>query len=298
MSDIFRIDFYAKDWLLDTQKMSLEERGVFIQIVAAIYHHGGPIDNDPRWLANLCNCSVRKIKTIVDSLLSSGDISLIDDKITQRRAEIELTEARKRRENATKNARKLHENEPKTPRKVDEKDPVFNENNDIGSASHQSSVISQYTTDSSAREKSDHVRVGEQISKITGWDQNPSWFGDYSRIEQWLANGWDAEMDIYPTVKRLMAKKTGPPPTTLKYFEQAIADAYAYRNSPIPKGKADGKQHTDNQLEGFGRAAAKHAAMRSGGAVQAGGFASDYGGTETISICRDDPDGGPPDALG
>lgn len=81
-----------------------------------------------------------------------------------------------------------------------------------------------------------HTEVGKQISKITGWDSDPNWSGDYGRIEQWLANGWDAEKDIIPTVRKLMGKRSGPP-GNLKYFEQAIADAHASRLKPLPEGK-------------------------------------------------------------
>ena len=81
------------------------------------------------------------------------------------------------------------------------------------------------------------VRAREKISEIVGWKNDPSWFGDFSRMDQWAADGWDIDLDILPTISRLMAKKTGPPPKTLKYFEQAIADACAARLTPLPKGK-------------------------------------------------------------
>lgn len=90
--------------------------------------------------------------------------------------------------------------------------------------------------------RKDFFRIGQEISKITGWDQSPSWTGNYGRIEQWIANGWDEHLDILPTVRRLMAKRQSRgqgPPGDLKYFEQAIADAHATRITPLPKGKAN-----------------------------------------------------------
>lgn len=100
-----------------------------------------------------------------------------------------------------------------------------------------------------AREVANNIRLGEEISKITGWDKDPNWFGDYSRIEVWLGQGWDEEKDILPTVKTLMINKTGLPPRTLKYFEQAIADAHVYRTSPTPKGKMyNGKESSKDKL--------------------------------------------------
>jgi len=86
-----------------------------------------------------------------------------------------------------------------------------------------------------AGQKRHHVDIGQEIAKITGWDQNPNWFGDYSRIEMWLKSGWHPDRDIIPTVKRIIA--SGKTPKNLKYFEAAIADAHAFNNSPTPEGK-------------------------------------------------------------
>lgn len=82
------------------------------------------------------------------------------------------------------------------------------------------------------------AEVGNEISKITGWADDPRWFGDYSRIAVWIEGGIDPELDIYPTVRRIMASRSEPP-KTLKFFEGAIADAYAYRTSPLTKGNPE-----------------------------------------------------------
>lgn len=88
------------------------------------------------------------------------------------------------------------------------------------------------------------VAVGKQISKITGWDKDPNWFGDYSRIGAWLAEGFDPDLDIIPTVQRVMASRKGSPPKNLRYFEQAIADANAQRLQPVAKGNPDHAQRS------------------------------------------------------
>jgi len=81
-----------------------------------------------------------------------------------------------------------------------------------------------------------YVTLGKQISKITGWDLNPNWTGNYSRVQNWLANGWCPERDIIPTIKMIMQRKRGDPPSGFNYFEKPIADAYAARNKPLPEG--------------------------------------------------------------
>lgn len=57
---------------------------------------------------------------------------------------------------------------------------------------------------------------------------------DGSRIHAWLEAGFDPELDIYPTIRRLSAN--GKQINTLKYFDAAIADAMARRLKPVPQG--------------------------------------------------------------
>lgn len=93
----------------------------------------------------------------------------------------------------------------------------------------------QITTEQEIIINNTTVVTREEIPKIIGWDKSPTpW--SLSGLDQWIANGWDYELDILPTIRRLMQNKRGPPPKTLKYFEQAIADAHAERHRPLPKG--------------------------------------------------------------
>ena len=137
MTNIFHVDFYPKDFMLDTQRQTNEQRGAYIQIISAMMAHNGAIDDDNKWLSNLCNCSVRKFDTLKKELVKGEFISISDGKIYQKRALEEVEKAQKRSEKATKNARKRHEKPPKTSGKSDENEPEFNENNNLGSASHQ-----------------------------------------------------------------------------------------------------------------------------------------------------------------
>lgn len=88
-----------------------------------------------------------------------------------------------------------------------------------------------------------HISVGKKIWEITGWVNDVNKFPNYSRIQQWLADGWDPELDIYPTVRQIINNR-GSPPNSIAYFEQAIADAYAYRTRPTPKGNPNANTRT------------------------------------------------------
>lgn len=92
---------------------------------------------------------------------------------------------------------------------------------------------------------SDVMALGERIAAVTGWDADPAWTGNFSRLFAWLARGWDAEADVLPTVARLTAdrrRRGQGPPRGLEYFEAAVADAFAARTRPVAEGNQQNDQ--------------------------------------------------------
>lgn len=63
---------------------------------------------------------------------------------------------------------------------------------------------------------------------------------DGSPVHQWLAWGAIPEVDIYPTIERINGRREFPP-NTLKFFNQAIADAIHERKKPMPEQKNHAK---------------------------------------------------------
>ncbi len=110
MDRLFRIDFYPQDWLIDTARLTPEERGIYIQIVMMIYANRGPIPNDEKHLANLCGCSTRLVRSIVNALAGKGFVQLSDGKIGQKRAENELNLKRTHLERSSNGGRTSAEN--------------------------------------------------------------------------------------------------------------------------------------------------------------------------------------------
>jgi uncharacterized protein YdaU (DUF1376 family) len=98
---------YHQDALQGYRKLSLEERGAYTTILDLIYDEGGPIENNERWLAGELNCSLRKAKVLLESLLTMKKLFInVQGKISNRRAEAELDNSlkisRKRAEVASK----------------------------------------------------------------------------------------------------------------------------------------------------------------------------------------------------
>jgi hypothetical protein len=74
------------------------------------------------------------------------------------------------------------------------------------------------------------------------------WTNQWHRLNKWLADGFDLDLDILPTISRLShaARQRGKTISSLNYFNQAIAEARAERLSPptvIAPRKGNGKSN-------------------------------------------------------
>jgi hypothetical protein len=79
--------------------------------------------------------------------------------------------------------------------------------------------------------------IANEIAGICGYDLEfvpPEWHGAPLRVEVWLAAEWPREI-ILAAVKGALAKKRGPPPSSINYFEKPIAEAVAKASAPLPK---------------------------------------------------------------
>lgn len=91
MAGVFRFDFYGKDWIVDTRELSLEARGLYIDLLAAIYLNGGPIPYDLEYLRTMSGLkSVRPLKRILGELVEKRKLHIVGDKIVNYRSEEEL----------------------------------------------------------------------------------------------------------------------------------------------------------------------------------------------------------------
>jgi len=113
MKDIFRIDWLPHRWLHKTSMLEPVVRGIYIQIVCLIYCNEGAIENNPKWISGVCNCSPRLVKSAIDTLVSGDWLEFQGDKLTQKRAERVLSETRTRIEHSSNGGRTKAENQRK-----------------------------------------------------------------------------------------------------------------------------------------------------------------------------------------
>ncbi|THD58344.1 MAG: hypothetical protein E8A46_00150 [Bradyrhizobium sp.] len=104
--------------------------------------------------------------------------------------------------------------------------------------------------------------LAEQLLMIAGHDPRawpPGWCGAAMRIQTWLSNGWHPEI-IVMVSKAVMTRKHDGPPSTVQYFEKAIASVVAKQNAPLPKVEVSFQQivkakHNGTQRESLGQVA-------------------------------------------
>lgn len=97
---------FPDNFIAGTVGLTLEEKGAYSLILDLMYVRGGPVPDEPRYIAGVCNCSVRRWNQIRQRLLDLGKISAIDGVLTNHRAEEEIEIARKISREAAENGAK------------------------------------------------------------------------------------------------------------------------------------------------------------------------------------------------
>lgn len=119
---------YHSDALTGYMELSLEERGAYTTFLDMMYDRGEPLKDNERLLAGYLGVSLRKYRTIRESLIEKGKIYVTDDdKISNRRFD-------KERENVLKTSRKRAENGKLGAEKTNENKKKHNKNNECDAA--------------------------------------------------------------------------------------------------------------------------------------------------------------------
>lgn len=93
------------------------------------------------------------------------------------------------------------------------------------------------------------MEVTEKLLVIAGHDLNfwpPGWCGAPMRVQVWLNAGWPRDL-IVATARAVIGRKRDGPPSSVKYFENAIAAEVAALAAPVPKMEISDVQAGSNQ---------------------------------------------------
>lgn len=127
---------FPDNFIAGTVGLTLEEKGAYSLVLDLMYVRGGPVPDEPRYIAGVCNCSVRKWNAIRAKLIDLGKIHAVDGYLTNDRAEKEI-------ENAAKDAQERAENGSKGGNKTAENRTNINKFNGPRSASVQPTRATQ-----------------------------------------------------------------------------------------------------------------------------------------------------------
>lgn len=223
---------YGSDFITATLGMTLEEKGAYSIVLDLIYDRGGPIPDDPRYIAGVCGCSVRKWNSIRAKLIAARKLWATDGVISNSRADKEL-------EKSAKTARKDAENDGKDREKNAENEAGFNKNKDLNSDSlaHASAVQKLEARDqidddhkpsssSLSREGFEHIETALRQAAGLEHDPDPT-LADVSPFMALLDTGLDFDRSIIPKVREIARKVKHRPRKPWPYYADAVANLIA-----------------------------------------------------------------------
>lgn len=245
------------DFIAGTMRMTLEEKGAYSLVLDLIYDRGAPIEDDARFIAGVCGCSVRKWLSIRDRLISLGKIVVTDGRIANRRAAAEIERAKKiaaqNAENgskggAPKGSRRasasvshnlsrnyLVEKSSRREDKIDEKHGASSNNNDLekrpplyarAQDKEEDKNRDSLTSELKAR-AAERDRWLPPIVERLGLSKDPKlwprrWIGLGNRVEQWIGEKRDLFRDVLPACAAL-AERGGVEDKGPNYLDAIVA---------------------------------------------------------------------------
>lgn len=213
---------YVDDYLADTRRLSTLEHGAYILLIMEYWHHGS-LPQDPSLLARIAGLTIAEWQSIelnVAALFLPGwKHKRIEKELAEAQAAYERRAAAGQKGGSAKAARQLDEsiapsNAKAMPKQEDEA---------LLPQAQPLSQLSSLRSDSSTA-RADEIDLrkaiwAELVKAGTVAQLDPS-----VSVMRWLKAGYDPDICL-GIVRELLAKNSQP--RSMKYFEQAVADAHA-----------------------------------------------------------------------
>lgn len=101
-SDLW-MPLYVGDYLADTMHLTAEQHGMYLLLIMAYWRHGGPLPDDPSYLASIAKASEQQWQQHANRIAEFFVVG--GGKWTHKRIEAELLASRERRANRAKSAK-------------------------------------------------------------------------------------------------------------------------------------------------------------------------------------------------
>jgi uncharacterized protein YdaU (DUF1376 family) len=245
--------FYQKnigDWLSGVKGMTLEIEGAYSRFIDHLYHRGKPFPDDDRFMSAVMSIPVRVWKRVKTVLIEAGKIIVKAGCLTNSRFETErkkrAAELRKKAETAlnTWNKRRIYAvSTAKNPEKVNENNDAKMHacNNHNQRQSEEKEGREETTTLAGAKFERTKENLDRLLDRLldacNGKAADPANAPGMLAVGEpirWLDSGCDLELDILPTIKQRAGSARPRSIRSWTYFTQAVAEAKADRERPMP----------------------------------------------------------------
>lgn len=260
---------WSHNWLRGTRRLDPYARGCYWDLICLIHENGGPIDDDAFFIASELHITQRKWKAVRAKLIDAGKITVLDGKLSNKRAEIELNDGQnehgkiseaavKREEKRRGQGEKPHKN------RVTGTDTVPETRGEIKHGSNHPYSRGQKKEDSGVLPPTQSPQpasvdiedrpplrdgAGKISTRFLKWAiEGPLWTAGGASLDpispnlhqlsdliSWIEGGADFDHDILPAIE---AKAAGLKPRMVKswgFFGQAVVNAKARRTATLPE---------------------------------------------------------------
>ena len=127
---------FPRDFFEGTVGMSFETKAAYGLVLDIIYMRDGSLPDDPRYIAGLLGCSVRKWNTIKKELIDAGKLHLENGIISNLRADDLVNERRKYRDKKAENRARPNKNKeiesrPRAPAETEPEPDTEDTSNEV-----------------------------------------------------------------------------------------------------------------------------------------------------------------------
>lgn len=224
------VRFYASDWLGGTRGMKAAEMGVYITLIALMYERCEPLPEDHRRLARQCGCTPSAFKNALDMLVEDGKVDRTRNGLWNKRVEKEFTF---RAENSQQSRKAAQKRWGKDNKNNGSSMQAQCEGNAVGMPNQKPEARSHIEGGGGRAREPEAIH--ERCCELIGVSREKHMaYASSGTVRSWLTGGLDPEVDIYPTLTAIMAKRPGDPPGSMAYFTKAVTRAKKTREAPLP----------------------------------------------------------------
>lgn len=221
------------EYLADTMHLDNAQNGSYLLLIMAYWRNGGPLNDFDAALGAVAKCSPLQWKKMREVLAPFFRIE--GGKWHHKRIDHELAHA------AKKQARSSAGGHGKAASKQDLSSPQADDKHVLEPCLEAAPLPRPLPIDDD--ESAGARDPGREVLEAIGVWGDARWFGNGALVAAWMSAGADLDLDILPAVKGVMAKRgSQDPPSSLKYFDRPVMDAFATRTTPARPGKANGTQ--------------------------------------------------------